>query len=409
MGRRRPYIVAGTVLLLGSLAVMSAARSYWTLFATSLLLQFASNIAHGALQGIIPDLVPKDQRGRASAVKAILELLPVVLVAVTTGRLIAAGQTEAAIWALAGIFVIAMLVTVLSAQEEPLSEPITAPLAPEIARLAGLTAVFAATTTGFGALVGLVARYVSGNLVAQVVSLSIAGLVAMAGAIIVGVWGSVRIGIDPQSGRRPSFSWWVTNRLLFLSAVGSISSFAQYFLLDVLEVPGAAEATSRLMLVVGVSTLLSAIPSGWLSDRVGRRSMVMGAGVVAATGTVLLFLVRGLPGVFLCGIVLGLATGAFMTTNWALGTELVPAAEAGRYLGVSNLASAGAGVVGAGIGGPLADLINTHQKGLGYQVVFAIYGALFLLSSVALLQVHAGPLHRTPCPNPTCTNNNSRG
>ena len=50
-----------------------------------------------------------------------------------------------------------------------------------------------------------------------------------------------------------------------------------------------------------------------------------------------------------------MATGLFMTANWALGTDLVPAGEAGRYLGVSNLAGAGAGIVGAGIGGLVAD------------------------------------------------------
>jgi MFS family permease len=65
----------------------------------------------------------------------------------------------------------------------------------------------------------------------------------------------------------------------------------------------------------------------------------------------------------------------------------VPAAEAGLYLGISNLAGAGAGIVGAGIGGPMADFFNAYRMGLGWLVVFAIYGALFLLSAVILLNV----------------------
>ena len=85
-----------------------------------------------------------------------------------------------------------------------------------------------------------------------------------------------------------------------------------------------------------------------------------------------------------------------MSVNWALGTDLVPSAEAGRYLGVSNLAGAGAGIVGAGIGGPMADFFNAYQVGLGYLVIFAIYGALFLLSSVTLLKVHPAAQTRTP-------------
>jgi MFS family permease len=76
-----------------------------------------------------------------------------------------------------------------------------------------------------------------------------------------------------------------------------------------------------------------------------------------------------------------------MAVNWALGADLAPKAEAGKYLGISNLAGAGAGIVGAGIGGPLADSFNLLQPGLGYLVIFGIYGGLFLLSVVALRRV----------------------
>jgi MFS family permease len=69
------------------------------------------------------------------------------------------------------------------------------------------------------------------------------------------------------------------------------------------------------------------------------------------------------------------------------GTELVPREEAGHYLGISNLAGAGAGVVGAGIGGFMADFLDGYQPGLGYFAIFACYGVLFLLSTVSLLGV----------------------
>lgn len=68
----------------------------------------------------------------------------------------------------------------------------------------------------------------------------------------------------------------------------------------------------------------------------------------------------------------------------------MPKEEAGRYLGISNLAGAGAGAVGAYIGGPIADYFTVQvpdQPGLGYVVLFAIYGALFLLSVIALRKV----------------------
>ena len=74
----------------------------------------------------------------------------------------------------------------------------------------------------------------------------------------------------------------------------------------------------------------------------------------------------------------------FMTTNWAMGTNLVPAEEAGRYLGISNLAGAGAAFIGYGIGAPVADYLNKITPGVGYVATFAAYGVLFLLSTVSL-------------------------
>ena len=46
--------------------------------------------------------MPEDQRGRASAVKAIFELLPIVLVAMTIAKLAGMGHIDWAIAATAG-------------------------------------------------------------------------------------------------------------------------------------------------------------------------------------------------------------------------------------------------------------------------------------------------------------------
>ena len=80
------------------------------------------------------------------------------------------------------------------------------------------------------------------------------------------------------------------------------------------------------------------------------------------------------------GVLIGLATGIFFAANWALGTELVPANESGKWLGISNLAGAGAGAVGAYIGGPIGD-------GAGYVVLMALYGILFFFSTLALHKI----------------------
>jgi len=386
-GRRRPFIFVGAILSIVFLAMIGLSTSYWLLFAALLLMQFASNIAHGALQGVIPDLVPADQRGRASGVKAVMELLPVVLVAFTTGKMVGKGNVGGAILVIMASFLITMLITIFAVREEPLKEKISTPLGPPLLRIVFLTAIFTVVTTVFGGLVAFVGRLLSGSGTLQLVAVAIAGLVAMAGSIVIGVWWSARVGVGEGAKKYPSFVWWVINRLLYLASIGSIQSFALYFLKDVLKVPNAASATSNLMMVVGICTIVSALPSGWLSDKFGRKRLVALAGIVAAVGTVGLFLAQNMTMVTVCGVIIGLSVGIFMTVNWALGTDLVPAAEAGLYLGVSNLAGAGAGVVGAGIGGPMADFFNAYQSGLGYLVIFAIYAALFALSTLTLAKV----------------------
>jgi MFS family permease len=387
MGRRRPFIVIGTLLDLGFLAMIAFAGDYWVLFAAVLLLQFSSNVAHGALQGLIPDRVPEDQRGRASAVKAVMELLPVLLVGYTTAPLVGAGKLTLAIGLVIAFLLVTMVITVFTVHEEPRVEPAREPLWPPIRRMVLLTLIFGVVTTLFGGLVGVIGRLLSGMGTVQLAGVGLAGLVAMAGAIVLGVWWSAQVGIGEGAQKYPSFTWWVINRLLYLASVGSIQGFAQYFLQDVMRVENAPVATGSLLRVVGIFTVVSALASGWLSDRLGRKALVGLSGVTAALGTSLLFIAQSMTVVILSGVIIGLSAGIFLTVNWALGTELVPAHEAGLYLGVSNLAGAGAGVVGAGIGGPMADFFNAYQRGLGYLVIFAIYGALFLLSSVTLIKV----------------------
>lgn len=386
-GRRRPFIFLGTILDLVFLSLVALSGNYWMLFIAVLFLQFSSNIAHGALQGLIPDLVPEGQRGRASGVKAVMELLPVVLLPLLgIGVLVDQGRIWAAVLVVMIALFMAMLLT-MTVREEPLQEGPEMPIKPRVARIVLLTLIFVVATSVFGGLVGFVGRLLMGSGVVQLVAVGLAGLVAMAGAIIVGVWLSARVGIGEGVEHHSSFVWWVVNRLLFFAAATSIQGFAQYFLKDVLKVPNPAQATTVLMAVLGVFIVTAALGGGFLADRFGRKRLLILTGVVAGAGTFLLLFSVNLLMVYLSGFFIGVAAGVFVTTNWALGTDLVPPEEAGRYLGISNLAGAGAGVVGAGIGGPLADFFNMSSPGLGYLVVFAIYGVSFLLSSVTLLKV----------------------
>ena len=399
-GRRRPFIFLGTladlgfIVAIGFSAGLSGMSGYWLLFIMYLLLQVSSNAAQGAQQALIPDLVPENQRGRFSAVKAFFEVpLPVILVSFTIGKLIAAGNMWAGILVATGVLTLSMLLTML-VREEPLQQAPPALNWSPLLRLVLMTALFTVIILGMGEGVKVAGSLLQGisSTTALFLVMGAAGLAAMAIAVALGVWISVRISVGQAAKENPSFTWWVVNRLAFLVGAFNLSSFTVYFLQARLGLARekAAGPAATLMLFVGVFVMIFALLSGWLADRFSHKRLVALGGVVAAFGTLVVLLVPDLTIIYIGGCFIGAATGLFYTANWALGTGLVPKSEAGRYLGISNLAGAGAGAVGAYIGGPIADYFTVRVPGvpgLGYVLLFAIYGVLFLLSVVALSRV----------------------
>ncbi|MDY7075986.1 MAG: MFS transporter [Chloroflexota bacterium] len=339
-GRRRPFILVGTLLNMGCMIAIGASSGYWFLFGAVVFSQIASNIAHGAEQGLIPDLVPEDRRGRFSGVKSIMELLPVIIVALTIGQLIAAGQMWAGILVAAGILFLSMAITML-VREEPLRES-PGPLDwRPFGRLVAMTLVFMVVILGLGEVVKGIGKLLDGvdSVTTLLVVMGTVGLLAMAAAVVVGVWASVRISIGGEGARRyPSFTWWVINRLAFLVGANNLAGFAVYFLQARLGLEGEAAAgpASRLMMVVGILILLCALPSGWLSDRIGRKRLVALSGITATVGALVLVLAPSMAVIYVGGCIIGAATGIFFTTNWALGTDVVPKEEAGLNNGTQT-------------------------------------------------------------------------
>ena len=422
-GRRRPFILTGTLLdvifvvAIALTAFMAGyseqggqnAFGFWLMFAFAILLQISSNIAHSAEQGVMPDLVAEEKRGRFSSVKAMLELpVPLILVfflikpIFDNKALPPATQIAAAMGVAVGVVVLSMLVAMFIPEKRREDAPPPLDWQPFL-RLLAMTAVFTAIILSAGWVSEQVEALVAAvkTLPPLMLSMGLVGLAGMAICVALGVWLSVRISIGQEGVKRnPSFTWWVVNRLAFLVGATNLSTFVVYYFQARLgyEKTEAGGPAIMLQLFVGVFILLSALPAGWLSDRFGKKRMAMLSGVIGAVGTAVALSVPSLPVIYVGGSIIGIATGLFFTANWALGTVLVPKEEAGRYLGISNLAGAGAGAVGAYIGGPIADFVSARgleittlsgkpTEGLGYMLLFGIYGVIFLLSALALLKV----------------------
>jgi MFS family permease len=182
-----------------------------------------------------------------------------------------------------------------------------------------------------------------------------------------------------------SFVWFLASRLLVFAAFTTIQQFALYFFQDVVGVADPAAASFRFLIVSVIGMLVAAYPSGWLSDRIGRKPIAFSAALLGALSIVLILLLPKQVNVLLFpAALLGVALAAFASTNWALATDLVAKGEEARYLGLANMATAGGGAL-ARLIGPVMDFANNRVANLGYSVmllactVYLIAGALILL------------------------------
>lgn len=333
-GRRRPFIFVGTLLALFFLPSIGISGSFLFLLIGYCLLQVATNIAQGPFQAFIPDMVPLGRRGVASGAKGLAEILGGVaflrLVAYFMDNYTSSGS-DIWLWAAIGflglMLLAAMIATVLTVKEQPSS------------------------STG-----------------------QPSALKTLAGAY----------KIDTKSN--PGFIWFLVSRLFILMAMVVLQTFALYFIMDVIDHPNPAGVAADLLITVGVFLIVAVYPAGQLSDRFGRKPVILFSGLVGIAGILVLLVSRSYLGTLVCGGLLGLSAGAFLSTNWALATDLVPAGEEARYLGLTNIATAGAGAL-ARLTGPLIDFFNNRQSGLGYTVMLLMCILYFVIGSAAVIPI----------------------
>jgi MFS family permease len=181
-----------------------------------------------------------------------------------------------------------------------------------------------------------------------------------------------------------NFLWFLASRLFFFLAMAIIQRFALYFLQDVIGVDDPAEAVFGFSIFAVIGMLAVVYPAGRLSDRIGRKPIAVSSALLGALGIIVIMLFKNESSILIAAGILGIATGAFSSTNWALATDLVTKGKEARYLGLANMATAGAGAL-AGLFGPLIDHYEAISADLGYQVmlisclVFFVIGALILL------------------------------
>ncbi len=351
-GRRRPLMVVGVLAQLVFLALLARVGAFWALLGVMALVEFASNTAQGPYQGLLPDTVPPARRGLASGMIGAAQLAGQVTGVAVAGILVAAGDTDDAILFAGAAVAIGMATTVLAIHEEA-------------------TAVSATRPTTW-------LRYVAHPRSWR----------RAARTMLVDVWG-------PDVLEQRDYLWLLASRLAILMATGTLQPFIYFYLEDSLRLgDAAAPAVAPLAALVAVVALVAAIPGGALTARWGRVRTVAASAMLGAVGALAFVVAPSYWMLFPIAVPFGIAVGVFLSADWALLVDLVPADEAGRYLGLSNVATAGAGLLAVAIGGPIADLVNGALPGAGYRVVFLLAGLEFLVGAWGIRHVREPDLDR---------------
>src|SRR2546428_1824496 len=339
-GRRRPWMVAGTVLNIIGLGLLALSASQLTFIAAYLVVQLSNNAAGAAYTGVIPDVVRAEDRGRASGLLGTMNQLGTVggvgLVGLTFKLY---GDTRAGLLAgygvVAVILAITLLITVVAVKEPRITRPPVAILPPP--RGEGALPVWGRVPVGVlvcaGAfLVAIIALFAVlliplGPLLWPVVVVFLAsGVVTVTAARRLPT-----LMAFFQAFRSNDFFWTFATRGLVTLGIFSILPFMELYFRDVVRTPDAGAASAFWLLAVIAGAIIPSMVGGVLSDRTGRRKLFVyiSSGMQAVVVSVLLFgLVRSLTLLYVLGILYGIGYGAYYAVDWALACDVLPNREA---------------------------------------------------------------------------------
>ncbi len=263
-GRRRPYILVGALILLLLIPGIIFSQSYVVIFVVYCLMQISSNTVQGPYQAFIPEMVPEGKRGRASGVKGLLSIIGGVVLIRLVALLIDRYPTNnTGLWLslviLGSIVLITLLITIFTVKEKPWQGKFTSPFTP------------------------------------------------------------LRQSFKVDLKAKPQLILFLVASFLVFTGWNTLSAHALYYFQDVVGIANPVTVTANLVIAMGIGMIVVVYFAGLLSDKIGRRPVVVGSGFIGAIGVIILFFSKSYWQVLLSGTLLGMCAGAWLSSQWAAG------------------------------------------------------------------------------------------
>lgn len=261
-------------------------------------------------------------------------------------------------------------------------------------RQRGLVSGWVGLTQSLGVVLGVA-------LVAEIITGQVSGYLAVGVLVLLAALPMVLRHPDPQVPRErlprfsahsafavfrfdvrahPDFAWaWGTRFLVQLgNALGTL--YLLYFLRDKVKYSDPDNGLLILILVYTVTTLLTVVVGGMLSDRSERRKpAVVFAGYAMAFSALLLAVWETWTGAIVCAALLGLGYGVYLSVDQALITQVLPTAEdRAKDLGIINIANSAPQVLGPALAAPIVTYLGGYPSLYVSVAVVTVLGSAFV-------------------------------
>ena len=328
-GRRKPFLVTGTLLASLGVWAFPHAQNYAQLFAVFLWIQLFLNVAAGPYSALLPDLIPSEFHGRASAFMGFFSLIGRTG-GMVAGALALRGNADAGLNALTIAFLVLlnglMLATALLTHEKPTDNTSS-------------TRSFSETFANI-----------------------------------------FRVDLRGQS----SFVWVLVSRFVINTGVYTILPFLLFYLMSCYKLT-KSDALGQLAVIgilVNVMGLLATFPAGAASDRTSKKNVIYMTCVLCVIGGMGFVFSQSIGFALIAAAIFGLGYGAFQAVDWALICNVLPPGAPAKYTGLWSCADTVPQIVAPFIGGAVASyFINQYNASIGYRAVMFTAIVWFVLGT----------------------------